>query len=249
MKTSVVSSEALRLFPAVSVVHEPVVHDRGAPDRGPAQDEAEPCSASSSAPLSATQASRIKALVVEHHAFVWRSLVRLGVPRADAEDAVQQVFMVTSRRIDDITQGSDRSFLYGVCLRVASRARRTLARRREVLGDDACPERVDPGTRPDDQIDRARARAMLDEILATMPLELRSVFTLFELEQMTMIQIAGMLELPQGTVASRLRRARELFVEHRNRLEARLKSGACGLSRPTSENTRSGVRAAVREDT
>ena len=118
-----------------------------------------------------------------------------------------------------------------------------------LAGDDACPERVDPGTRPDDQIDRARARAMLDEILATMPLELRSVFTLFELEQMTMIQIAGMLELPQGTVASRLRRARELFVEHRNRLEARLKSGACGLSRPTSENTRSGVRAAVREDT
>ncbi len=181
--------------------------------------------------LSAAQAARVKALVVEHHAFVWRSLIRLGVPRADAEDGVQQVFMVASRRIEDIAQGADRSFLYGVCLRVASRARRTLARRREVMGDDACPERVDPGVRPDDLIDRARARALLDEILTAMPLELRSVFTLFELEQLTMIQIAGLLGLPQGTVASRLRRARELFLEQRKRIEARVKQ--------------SGVRAAV----
>ena len=160
MKTSVVSSEALRLFPAASVADDRAIEeDAGEVD--PLSD-AEPGCSLASAPLSATQAARLKALVVEHHAFVWRSLVRLGVPRADAEDAVQQVFMVTSRRIDDISHGSDRSFLYGVCLRVASRARRTLARRREVLGDDACPERIDPGTRPDDMIDRARARVLLD---------------------------------------------------------------------------------------
>ncbi|MBL8741266.1 MAG: sigma-70 family RNA polymerase sigma factor [Myxococcales bacterium] len=248
MKTSVVSSEALRLFPAASVVDDSVIDDRqsGEEEAGDvdplSENEAEPASA----PLSTTQAARIKALVMEHHAFVWRSLVRLGVPRADAEDAVQQVFMVTSRRIDDISHGSDRSFLYGVCLRVASRARRTLARRREVLGDEACPERVDPGTRADDLIDRARARALLDEILSTMPLELRSVFTLFELEQMTMIQIAGLLELPQGTVASRLRRARELFVEQRNRIEARLRGGAASQRLPLAP--KSGIRPALKEN-
>jgi RNA polymerase sigma-70 factor, ECF subfamily len=249
MKTSVVSSEALRLFPAASVTEDRAIEQEDAGEVD-ALGEAEPASA----PLSATQAARIKGLVVEHHAFVWRSLVRLGVPRADAEDAVQQVFMVTSRRIDDISQGSDRSFLYGVCLRVASRARRTLARRREVLGDDACPERVDPGTRPDDMIDRARARVLLDEILSTMPLELRSVFTLFELEQMTMIQIAGLLELPQGTVASRLRRARELFVEQRNRIEARLRGGgalslssAPAVSQRVPLGPKSGVRPVVKE--
>ena len=85
-------------------------------------------------------------------------------------------------------------------------------------------------------LDRARARALLDEILEAMPLELRAVFTLFELEQLTMAQIAPLLGVPQGTVASRLRRAREVFVEHRKRLEARMKSQAarCQLqaSRP-----------------
>jgi RNA polymerase sigma-70 factor (ECF subfamily) len=257
MKTSVVSSEALRLFPAASVADDRAIEeDAGEVD--PLSDfvdlrsnEAEPAALR----LSVTQAARIKALVVEHHAFVWRSLVRLGVPRADAEDAVQQVFMVTSRRIDDISHGSDRSFLYGVCLRVASRARRTLARRREVLGDDACPERIDPGTRPDDMIDRARARVLLDEILSTMPLELRSVFTLFELEQMTMIQIAGLLELPQGTVASRLRRARELFADQRGRIEARLRGGVVVslashsvVASQSQRGPKSGVRPVVKEN-
>lgn len=169
--------------------------------------------------LSASNAARIKSLVVDHHAFVWRSLVRLGVPRADAEDALQQVFMVTARKIDDVAVGSERAFLYGVSMRVASRTRRTHARRREVVGDDACPERVDTADSADEMLDRARAKQLLEEILALMPLDLRSVFTLFELEQMTMIQIAALLDVPQGTVASRLRRAREVFTEHSKRIE------------------------------
>jgi RNA polymerase sigma-70 factor (ECF subfamily) len=168
---------------------------------------------------------RIRKLVIEQNAFVWRSLVRLGVPRADAEDSLQQVFLVAARRIADIHAGAERSFLYGVCLRVASRARRSQMRRREVVGDE-CPEQVDPQDRPDEMVDRARARALLEEILGTMPIELRSIFTLFELEQLTMSEIAELMGIPQGTVASRLRRARELFTDHRRRIEARLRSKA-----------------------
>lgn len=169
-------------------------------------------------------AARVRKLVLDHNAFVWRSVVRLGVPRADAEDALQQVFMVAARRINDIQHGAERSFLYGVCLRVASRSRRTHARRREVVGDEAAPERIDTSDRPDELLDRARARALLEDILSTMPIELRSVFTLFELEQMTMSEIAELMAIPAGTVASRLRRARELFAEQRKRIEARMKS-------------------------
>ncbi|NUP05057.1 MAG: sigma-70 family RNA polymerase sigma factor [Polyangiaceae bacterium] len=188
------------------------------------------------------RAVRIKGVVVDHHTFVWRSLVRLGVPRADAEDALQQVFMVTARRIDDIAPGSERSFLYGVCLRVASRARRTVARRREVVGEDACPERVDTAARPDEMLDRARARALLDDILTTMPIELRAVFTLFELEQLTMSEIATLIGVPQGTVASRLRRARELFAEQRKRIEARMRSArSATIDRAAAPTARIGL--------
>ncbi|WP_437490361.1 sigma-70 family RNA polymerase sigma factor [Sorangium sp. So ce1014] len=171
-------------------------------------------------PESRVAAGRLAALVAEHSAFVWRSLVRLGVPRADAEDAVQQVFLVVARRLGDIELGRESAFLFGTALRVASRARRTQQRRREVLEEEP-RDSVDPAPDPEEMMDRARARAALDAILDTMPLDLRAVFVLFELEQMTMANIAVMLELPAGTVASRLRRAREHFQAAVRRLEAR----------------------------
>ncbi|WP_437478210.1 sigma-70 family RNA polymerase sigma factor [Sorangium sp. So ce1014] len=165
-------------------------------------------------------AGRIAALVAQHSKFVWRSLVRLGVPRADAEDAVQQVFLVATRKLAVIETGRESAFLFCTAQRIAWHARRTQRRRREVL-EDKPHDRVDPAPDPEEMVDRGRARAALDAILESMPLDLRAVFVLFELEQMTMAAIAVMLELPPGTVASRLRRAREHFQAAVRRLEAR----------------------------
>jgi RNA polymerase sigma-70 factor, ECF subfamily len=164
--------------------------------------------------------ARAQALVREHFGFVWRSLLRLGVPRADAEDALQQVFVVASGKLDDLSPGRERSFLFAVALRIASHAHRARQRRREVL--DAEPtSHLDPTPGADELLDQGRARAALDAILAAMPLELRTVFVLYELEETTMAEIAALLELPAGTVASRLRRAREHFQAAVRRLEAR----------------------------
>jgi RNA polymerase sigma-70 factor (ECF subfamily) len=173
------------------------------------------------AELSTSGARRVRAMVDDHHAFVWRSLVRLGVPRSDAEDAVQQVFHVASRRVDDIDAGRERAFLYGTAIRVASRARRTEARRREVMDGEPI-ELLDAAPLPDEVLDRARARALLDRVLESMPTEVRAVFVLYEIEQLTMVEIAELVGAPQGTVASRLRRARELFANERRRIEASL---------------------------
>ena len=84
---------------------------------------------------------------------------------------------------------------------------------------------VVPGTHDgrrifDAELDRARARVLLDAILNAMPEELRTVFVLFELEQLGTPQIAELLGLPRGTVASRMRRAREDFEARVQRLEA-----------------------------
>ena len=57
--------------------------------------------------------ARSRALVLEHYEFIWRLLSRLGVPRAEAEDATQQVFIVASQRLGDIPPGRERTFLYG----------------------------------------------------------------------------------------------------------------------------------------
>jgi RNA polymerase sigma-70 factor (ECF subfamily) len=60
-------------------------------------------------------------------------------------------------------------------------------------------------------LDQKRARQILDQVLETMAPDLRMVFVLYELEELSMIEIANALTIPQGTVASRLRRARADF--------------------------------------
>jgi RNA polymerase sigma-70 factor, ECF subfamily len=154
--------------------------------------------------------ARITAIVREHHAFVWRLLVRLGVPSRSADDATQQVFIVATRRVSEIAEGSEKSFLFGTAIRVASDERRS-AKNRELPGE--LPEDADHAPSPEDNAEAGRRRDILQEALLSMPLEYRTVFVLFELEQMTKSEVAAMLELPVGTAVSRLRRAREMFRE------------------------------------
>ena len=171
-------------------------------------------------PASAGAEVRLRAMVGEHFDFIWRSLRRLGVPEAEVDDCAQQVFWVAARKLDDIVAGSERPYLFSTAMRVASDARRSRTRRREVHEDDA-GEVSDPAPDPEQIADRRRARAMLDEVLDALPMELRAPFVLFELEEMPTAEIGAMLELPAGTVASRLRRAREEFQKIAARLQAR----------------------------
>jgi RNA polymerase sigma-70 factor (ECF subfamily) len=172
--------------------------------------------------LDARQAGRIRAIVAEHYGFLWRSLRRLGVPEADVEDAAQKCLCVVADRIDDVADGREKSFLFGVALRIAQAARRATQSRRDVLDEERIAEALSPDPDADRRLDEQRARAWLDAILEAMPAELRTVFILYEVEEMTMAEIASTLELAQGTVASRLRRARATFEAHSLRLRRRL---------------------------
>lgn len=164
--------------------------------------------------------ARLRGLVEGHFDFVWRSLRRLGVDAGDADDGAQQVFLVVSRKLDLIEPGAERAFLFGTAMRVASDARRSRRRRREVASDGEQAERADTAPLADETLDRQRARALLDEVLEALPMDLRAVFVLYELEELTVPEIAHLLELPAGTAASRLRRAREEFQRIVTRLRA-----------------------------
>ncbi|RYZ61489.1 MAG: sigma-70 family RNA polymerase sigma factor, partial [Proteobacteria bacterium] len=54
----------------------------------------------------------IDRLVRDHGAFVWRSVRRLGVAEGDVDDVVQQVFLRTRERLDDVPADNVRGFLY-----------------------------------------------------------------------------------------------------------------------------------------
>lgn len=156
-------------------------------------------------------ADRLTALFQQHFDLVWRTVRRLGVPPEALDDATQEVFVIASRRLASIEAGKERAFLYGTAVRVASTARRTSRRRRQVQPDEDAPEPADSAPGVDELVERKRARALLDELVARLPDDTRPVFVLYELEGLTMDEIATCLEVPPGTVASRLRRAREVF--------------------------------------
>jgi RNA polymerase sigma-70 factor, ECF subfamily len=158
----------------------------------------------------------------EHFRFVWRSLRRLGVGESDVADAVQDVFLVVHRRLEEFEGRSKvTTWLYGICYRIA-RDRRRLAHVRGRADDEAALS-----DHPDDRIDiaaeaeRQQGFALLSRILDEMPIEQRAVFILFELDAMSGESIAEALSIPLGTVYSRLRSARDQFRKSLSRLQAR----------------------------
>ena len=166
----------------------------------------------------------IRTLVDEHFGFIARSVRRLGVPEVDVDDASQQVFLVAAHKLDRIDPGNEKAFLFGIALRVASEARRARRRRTVREGAAAAEATTSVSETPEQIAANRQARALLDEILDAMPENVRAVFMLFELEEMTMAEIAKVLDVPPGSVASRLRRGRELFHSEAARRRGQLGS-------------------------
>jgi RNA polymerase sigma-70 factor (ECF subfamily) len=184
----------------------------------------------------------MRRIIAEQYPFLWRSLRRLGVPDAQLEDAAQQVLVVMARRLNEIRVGAERTFVFSAAVRVAADARRSARRRREDPISDASAEVASPLPTPEDLASVQSDRRVLAVALESIPMAFRTVFILYEIEEMTAAEIAVMLSLPAGTVASRLRRARELFKEAIEQI--RCESEARGASDRT---TRAGVRESQTE--
>jgi RNA polymerase sigma-70 factor (ECF subfamily) len=196
-------------------------------DRAPEIDERESSDRESSDRESHALRSTpdLRTLFDAYYASIWRLLRRLGVGAAEVDDAAQEVFWVAARRLDDIAPGREHAFLYGVALRVASMQ----TRRQKVAPAIAPPgdrgnvdDLADLAPSPEDALERRRARELLDQVLCRMPIELRTVFVLSELEDMDLRDIAELEEIPLGTASSRLRRARAEFSAIAKRVRAGL---------------------------
>lgn len=171
-----------------------------------------PLSLSSAAVPATTRVDevRLRGIVDAHFDALWRFLRRLGVPESDVDDAIQEVILVLARKLGQVTPGSERSFVLSTAFRVASDTRRRLKRRREV-DDASLVELASSEPDPEQTAEQRRLTRLFAQVLEQLSLELRAVFVLYELEDFTMAEIATTLNVPPGTVASRLRRARESF--------------------------------------
>jgi RNA polymerase sigma-70 factor (ECF subfamily) len=156
---------------------------------------------------------RLRQLVIDHLDFVWRNLRRLGNSSADADELVQEAFLVASRKLDEIRPGSERSYLLSIAMNIASTRRRSYSREALRIDRSQVTCSPEPLPTPEQAVEESEARRELDTILNSMTLDLRTVFVLYELEELTTKEIANLLNIKEGTVASRLRRARDAFRE------------------------------------
>lgn len=151
---------------------------------------------------------RLTRIFEDNYRLIWRLLAHLGLDPPAVEDAAQQVFLIVAERLNEVQHGSERSFCYGTALRLASSHRRTRGRETPT---EALEHEADLRPNPEQLTEQKRARDVLDRILSCLAEEFRVVFILYELDGFTTPEISELLQIPLGTAASRLRRAREAF--------------------------------------
>ncbi len=183
-----------------------------------------PTSAAANTVTVAAPAELDVAQVYGRHAdFLWKSLHRMGVRDADLPDAMQEVLLVVHRRLGSFDRSSKlTTWLFGVCLRVASTMRRGHSRRREtpMAPGDRVADMVDDND-PERLLEGLDAQRRLSLALDSLDPEKRALLVLFELEEVPCAELSELLGVPVGTVHSRLFAARQLFHQALLRLDAR----------------------------
>jgi RNA polymerase sigma-70 factor (ECF subfamily) len=157
-----------------------------------------------------------------HAPFVAGFLARLGAPRPDMDDLLQEVFLVAHRR-GGYVEGPAKptTWLAEIALRVWANARRARGRRREDAATDRLEVTESAAPSPEEALDRAAKVARVQRCLDAMDDEHRAVFVLFELYGESGEEIAKALSIPIGTVHSRLHHARKKFQARWEREGAR----------------------------
>lgn len=150
-------------------------------------------------------------LYQDHARFVWRRLQQMGVRESDLEDALQEVFVVAFRNLAtfDPHRAKPTTWLFGIALNVARNLTRGLRRSEAHLEYTSEPQAEARHGSPEELLCHRQRQELLAKLLAALPLEHRTTFVLFELEGMSGNEIAEQMQVPVGTVRSRLFNARK----------------------------------------
>jgi len=155
-------------------------------------------------------------LVEEHYARVWRFLMKWVGNRDDAEDLAQETFLAAWRGLSAFKGAAQFStWLIGIALNLArNHSNRLPAKNREVeLPDEEHLENLlAPAPDPHDLLVQKSTMAVPDRAIARLPREMREAIVLVRLEELSLEEAAAVLNVPVGTVKSRLSRAKEKLL-------------------------------------
>jgi RNA polymerase sigma factor (sigma-70 family) len=156
----------------------------------------------------------VAGLVRRHAPMVWGVCCRLLYRPQDAEDAFQATFLVLVKKAADVPRQAVANWLYGVARQTAVRLRATTAKRgRREMQVMNMPELEDRSQGSGVRSPWDDVRPLLDLELGRLPDKYRGVIVLCDLEGMTRKEAARQLGIPEGSVASRLARARVMLAK------------------------------------
>ena len=145
----------------------------------------------------------ITQLVAEHHQVVYRYAYRLTGSVQDAEDLTQQVFLTAQQKLGQLRNiNAAKSWLFAILRNSFVKDRQ---RRRPVLATDVA---MDVDSVPTDSLEGDVDQERLQDALNRLPDDFRRVVLMFYFEECSYKEIAERLEMPIGTVMSRLSRAK-----------------------------------------
>ena len=164
-------------------------------------------------------ADRFHALYVEHFDFVWRTLRLFGVLPEALEDAAQEVFGVTYRRLAEFEgSASLRTWLFAIARRVAANERRRQRRRQSPL-EPLIGEELSAEPTPQAHAEATEAASSIARFCEELDEERRALFVLALLEGVPAPELAEPLGLPLNTVYSRIRSLRHALRQFLERSE------------------------------
>jgi RNA polymerase sigma-70 factor (ECF subfamily) len=161
-----------------------------------------------------------RAVYDTYFAFVWRAVANRGVPHSAMDDVIQEVFLVVHRKLGEFEGRSTlRTWLAGIVRRVVAdhlKKRANQATGQEIVEDHLLQSAEDPAS----ELERRATVALVSAVLDKLSEPHREVFMLYELEQLTVREIAELTETNESTVQTRLMAARRAFKRELERQRA-----------------------------
>ncbi len=158
--------------------------------------------------------SAFEALIRRHERRVFGLLMRMLGNRQDAEDVAQEAFLSLHRHGHRFRhQARFSTFVFRVAANAALNRRRTLGRknariRQLKLRQEAGTDLPTTPRDPEAQVAGAEIQIQVQEALSRLPEDLRMATVLYDIEGLSYREIATVLKIPEGTVKSRIHRAR-----------------------------------------
>jgi len=168
---------------------------------------------------------QLEELFRDYGAKIYGLALRSGLAPKDAEDGVQEVFLKVQRRISTFRgEAALSTWLYQVALNTLRDHRRKVVRQTRAVDMSVVTEQAADPTFPTqcetpvEEASRSERRALVREALDRLPAKFREVLVLRELQGLAYRDIARILEVKQGTVESRIFRARERLAKELKRM-------------------------------